>query len=91
MKRPDYGVAPFGDSSWACFHSFHLAFAALRAISERRSALSLDALARPPTTPPLRARSVSFGFVGFAGSSGVPSRRSPITCSRTEQAWTAKS
>ena len=33
----------------------------------------------------MRARSVSFGFVGFAGSSGVPSRRSPITCSRTER------
>jgi hypothetical protein len=50
---------------------FHLAAAALRAISRRCSGVSFLARATPPFLPPSRPSATAWGFLSLGGSSGL--------------------
>ena len=82
-------VAAFCNSN--VYLDFHLVAAAFFAMALRFAAESLSALARPPLAPPSLPRATAAGFFpAFGSSSGVPSICSPMACSTTRKALTAK-
>jgi hypothetical protein len=71
---------------------FQRAAATFFAIALRFLGESLAALAFPPLAPPSLPSATAAGFLpAFGSSKGVPSTRSPIACSMTRKALTAKS
>jgi hypothetical protein len=69
---------------------FHLAFAALRAISDRSSGVSLSARALPPFSPPRRPRTTAAGFLVSCFLAGTDSS-SPVASSMMDFAKRFKS